>query len=149
MHGLLMTFILLPALVIGAATHARDRAPVKSSRRALETFPITAVDSPRPEKAHTPGVPNHLDVRQNFPNPFNTSTTIEFDLPTEASVYAAVYNTLGKRIRTLDDNQRGAGTHLLEWNGTTDSGETLASGVYFYVLIANGYYAIHKMILLK
>lgn len=94
-------------------------------------------------------VPDCFEVRQNYPNPFNSSTKIEFDLPNEAAVSAIIYNILGYRVRSLENNRLSAGRYVLEWDGHTDTGKTVASGVYYYVVIAGDYYAIRKMLHLK
>lgn len=94
-------------------------------------------------------IPDHFEVLQNYPNPFNATTTIEYDLPVGAGVYAVVYNIFGHRIKTLKNNLQKSGKHKLEWDGTTTAGHEVASGVYFYVLLADANYSIGKMLLLK
>lgn len=94
-------------------------------------------------------IPDHFQVRQNYPNPFNATTTIEYSLPEEARVYAVIYNVLGYQIKTLKDELQIAGRYRLEWDGTTYNGQVAASGVYFYVLLADDNYSIGKMLLLK
>lgn len=98
---------------------------------------------------HTSQVPKYFEVRQNYPNPFNSSTTIELDLPIEAVVSADIYNVLGHKVRSLESETLAPGQYRLEWDGCNDAGDTVASGVYFYVLIADDYYAIRKMLHLK
>ncbi len=93
--------------------------------------------------------PEYFEVRQNYPNPFNATTTIEYDLPEEAGVYAVVYDILGHRVKTLKNDLQKAGRHKLEWDGIANNGDEVASGVYFYVLLADENYSIGKMLLLK
>lgn len=94
-------------------------------------------------------IPNHFEVRQNYPNPFNSTTIIEYDLPDEARVNVAVYDIFMQRIKTLKNRPQMAGRYKLEWDGTTYDGNMAASGVYIFILIADNYYFIGKMILLK
>jgi CubicO group peptidase (beta-lactamase class C family) len=83
-------------------------------------------------------------LSQNYPNPFNPSTTIEFDLPKSEFVELKVYNILGKEVSTLVSNKLNQGNHTYIFDG-----KNLASGVYYYQLIAGDYREIKKMILLK
>lgn len=94
-------------------------------------------------------LPIVFQMCQNFPNPFNSNTVVEFDLPEESGVYAMIYNILGSRIRILENSIKGAGSHELVWDGRNDKGNTVSSGVYFLVLLADRNYAIKKMMYLK
>lgn len=107
------------------------------------------VDPTQTFMQHQSQVPKYFELRQNYPNPFNSSTTIEFDLPIEAVVSADIYNILGQRVRSLENNTRSPGRYRLMWDGHDDAGDTVASGVYLYVLVAEDYYAIRKMLHLK
>jgi parallel beta-helix repeat protein len=84
----------------------------------------------------------HLD--QNFPNPFNPSTTIEFDLPKTSEVTLKIFNILGEEVTTLVSDRLSAGSYSYEWDASN-----LASGVYLYRLEAEGYVETKKMILMK
>ena len=106
-------------------------------------------DATRAFWQHQSQAPKYFDVRQNYPNPFNATTIIEFDLPTESGVYAVVYDVLGRRIRTLENDILSPGRYKLEWDGRTDGDGAVSSGVYFYVLQVDDNYAIRKMLLLK
>ena len=70
----------------------------------------------------------------NFPNPFNPSTTIAFELISNTHVNIAVYNLRGQKIVTLLDDLRDAGSHTVNWNGIDENGLNVASGIYFYRL---------------
>jgi hypothetical protein len=103
---------------------------------------------------HTPR-PQHFVLEQNYPNPFNPSTTIRFQVPTSAYVTLRIFNVLGQEVATLVSGQRNAGTYQVLWDGRTSSGATVASGVYFYSLVAKSagdkttYTNIKRMLLLK
>ena len=86
----------------------------------------------------------------NYPNPFNPSTTIKFDLRKAGYVNLEIYNIKGQKVRTLIDQQQEAGYHSKVWNGIDDSGNPIGSGIYFYRLIVDGTaYPMRKCLLLK
>jgi len=74
-------------------------------------------------------VPVEFTLKQNFPNPFNPTTTIDYTLPASSRVLLKVYDVLGREIRTLVDERQIAGDHSVKLDGSN-----LASGVYFYRL---------------
>jgi hypothetical protein len=104
-----------------------------------------------------PGARTPADFRleQNFPNPFNPSTRIDYKLPAQSYVTLKIYNILGQQVASLVDEEQTAGTHTLVWNGRSTSGVHLGSGVYFYrveVKPAKGqqpFASVKKMLLLK
>ena len=101
----------------------------------------------RVEKAQA--LPLAAALHQNFPNPFNPSTEIRFDIPTARTVQLRVYNQLGQTVRTLVDNRMKAGSYRIKWDGKTEAGNNVSSGVYFYSLEAGEYSQILKMTLVK
>ena len=94
-------------------------------------------------------LPKVASLHQNFPNPFNPSTEIRFDIPTARDVQLKIYNQLGQTIRTLQDQRLKAGSYRMQWDGTTDAGHKVSSGVYFYSLEAGDFSRIRKMTLVK
>ncbi len=94
-------------------------------------------------------MPKGYALHQNRPNPFNPSTTIEYQLPETGHVELTIYNALGRRIVTLVDGPQTAGYKSVRWNGTDRSGAQAASGVYFYRLRAGSFVESKKMILLR
>ncbi len=84
-------------------------------------------------------------MHQNFPNPFNPTTTIRFDVAQSSVVSLKVYNLLGQVVTTLVDGQNmSQGTYQVQWNA-----KDLASGIYLYQLEAGDVKVSRKMILLK
>ncbi len=75
----------------------------------------------------------HVQLNQNFPNPFNPSTSISYNLPFDASVSLRVYDMLGREVRSLVNDRQSAGAYSYRFDASN-----LASGIYFYVLKANG-----------
>ncbi|MBN2226772.1 MAG: T9SS type A sorting domain-containing protein [candidate division Zixibacteria bacterium] len=96
-----------------------------------------------------PILPKILSVAQNYPNPFNPATTITYTLPTATEVSVDIYNILGRKTRTLVSERQRAGSHTVIWNGTDDHGLDVASGVYFYRIIAGTETRTKKMVVLK
>jgi hypothetical protein len=94
-------------------------------------------------------LPRQFALHQNFPNPFNPVTEIQFDLPEQGQVTLTIYNLAGRRVRTLISGEMKAGYHSVVWNGLSDSGKPAASGIYFYSLEAKNFHATKKMVLLK
>ena len=94
-------------------------------------------------------VPAEFELAQNFPNPFNASTTIAFQLAFASQVELAIYNISGQRVRTLISGSLPAGHHRLQWDGRNDRGESVASGAYLYQLSASDFVATRQLMLLK
>ena len=86
---------------------------------------------------------------KNWPNPFNPATTIKFSVPRSGHVSLKVYNVRGELVRTLVDESRASGEHVIEWDGSDNSGKAVASGVYFYETRTNGESIVNKMALVK
>ncbi|UCE23499.1 MAG: T9SS type A sorting domain-containing protein [Candidatus Zixiibacteriota bacterium] len=97
-----------------------------------------------------PGMlPEEFQLAQNYPNPFNMSTVIEFSLLRRSQVSLTIYNILGQKIRQWDAESLPAGSYRYEWDGTSDCGGDIASGVYLYNLRTETFSRTKKMILLK
>ncbi len=89
-------------------------------------------------------LPNDFRLFQNFPNPFNPSTTISFTLPKSAFVTIKIYNVLGQLINTLVNERRAPGTYNVQFDATN-----VPSGVYYYRLSAGEYVQTRKMLVLR
>lgn len=86
---------------------------------------------------------------QNYPNPFNPTTNIKFNIPSASNVNLSVYNVKGQLVKTLVAGSLTAGEHTVTWNGVDNNNNSVASGVYFYRLEANGQSEMRKMLLMK
>ena len=94
--------------------------------------------------------PEVFALANNYPNPFNPATTIQYALPQAADVELTVYNVVGQPVRTLVAEHQSAGRYVVEWDATNDNGHSLSSGMYFYRLEAGGEFReTKKMLLLK
>ena len=114
-------------------------------RRVMEWFvPYTGVDD------GPAAVETKLALGQNFPNPFNPTTTIRFSVPSGApNVRLTIHNVNGRVVKTLVDSPLAAGPHAVTWDGTNGRGRSVASGVYFCRIEAGGDVRRMKMALLK
>lgn len=94
-------------------------------------------------------IPMNFKMEQNFPNPFNPSTTIRYSISEDAKVKIIIFNTNGEQITTLVNEKLSAGEHEIIWNGTNSSGTRVPTGVYFYQLFSNQKSETKKMLLLQ
>ena len=93
--------------------------------------------------------PENFALKPNFPNPFNPSTTIPYELPEVSSIKIDIYDLAGKKIRTLVNNNVEAGFHTCVWNGKNDKGEKIAAGVYIVSMKTRSLFQTRKIVLLK
>lgn len=100
----------------------------------------------------TDNVPNAVPLLQllgNYPNPFNPTTTIRFQMQKASKVKIDIYNLRGQRVTTLLNENRSAGVNSVVWNGVDSKNEPVASGVYFYRIACDGANKSSKILLLK
>ena len=97
----------------------------------------------------TSGEPLTYALYDNFPNPFNPSTTIRYSLKEAQHTKLTVFNALGQKIRTIVNEPQAAGIHTIQWNGRNDSGGQASSGVYFYRIEAGNFVQTRKMIMVE
>ena len=89
-------------------------------------------------------------LAQNYPNPFNPETVIKFSLKSRSRVSIRVYDVAGRLVKTLVDENREPGFHAdVTWNGTSERGEPVSSGVDFYKMVTGDFMKTKKMVLLK
>lgn len=86
---------------------------------------------------------------QNYPNPFNPQTEIAYSLPEDCQVKLTILNIQGQKVRVLVDEYQNAGAKKVTWDGCDESGERVASGVYFYQIEAGSNTVSNRMVLLK
>ncbi len=103
-----------------------------------------AIPSNLTEVTGTESVPEKYSLSQNYPNPFNPSTSINYEIPTERRVTIKIYNSIGKELRTLINENQSAGKHTLSFNASA-----LPSGIYFARMQAGNFTSVIKMTLLK
>jgi len=107
-----------------------------STNNVLGTFPST-------------NIPDHFALHQNFPNPFNPDTEIDYAIPRDAHVRLVIYDLRGRLVSTLVDEYQTAGYKRSEWNASNDKGRNAAAGIYIYSLQVENFRATKKFVLLK
>ena len=95
------------------------------------------------------GFPEVFALHENYPNPFNPSTTLSFDLPKISNVNITIYNMLGQKVKTFSMQNTSAGYHSVRWNGTNDLGERVSTGIYLYQLHTREFVKTRKMVFMK
>ncbi len=94
-------------------------------------------------------VSSTFTLEHNYPNPFNPSTTIRYNIPTMGYVRLRVFDVVGREVASLVNGVQSAGSYAVNWHGTDDAGRSVASGVYFYTLESLGQKTTRRMVLLK
>jgi photosystem II stability/assembly factor-like uncharacterized protein len=120
-----------------AGTHGR-------SMYKMDLSDITGLESDRPFP-----VASTFELHQNFPNPFNPTTKITYNLPRSGQVSLRIFNTLGQEVRTLINEQQTAGEKSIVWDGRDQFGREMTSGVYIYRIQAGEYIQSRKMLLVR
>jgi hypothetical protein len=105
---------------------------------------LEVVDGPTDVAQNDNGLPTEYRLYNSYPNPFNPSTTIKYDLKAETNVSLKVFNAVGQEVTTLVRARQSAGRYSIVFNA-----KALSSGVYFYRLEAGPYVKVQKMLLLK
>jgi hypothetical protein len=127
-----------PAINVDLSSDVDLTLPLFTDLGWLDTLP-TSVQPVSPRSA----------ILANYPNPFNPSTTIRYELPSASLIELAVYDVQGRLVRTLASGPAAAGPHQTAWNGRDQRGNPVASGVYYLRLAASGETMTRKMVLLK
>ena len=109
-----------------------------SDYATLKYSVLTAIGNPETN------IPDVFRLYENYPNPFNPATTIEFDLPVQSITKLSVYDVTGRTVALLVNGPMSAGSHIISFNGAG-----ISSGVYFFKLEAGNFTDIRKMVLVK
>lgn len=140
MNGITYWYKLVDVDINGIRT---EHGPTHATPRA-DDIQIDPVDG---------NIPLIFDLFQNFPNPFNPSTTISFDIPELKDGFmnarVIIYDMLGQKIKTLLKSTVEAGHFELEWDGTNELNQLVPSGVYIYQFQSDLFYASKKMVLMR
>ncbi len=110
---------------------------------------IVGFSSTIPDPEEPPQLPNAMELMQNFPNPFNPTTSISYTISNNSIIQLVIYNIMGQEVRTLVNDQKEPGTYEVEWDGTNGSGTILSSGIYLYRLTSGSSTETKKMVLLR
>ena len=101
------------------------------------------------ESTKDEGRSTNFVLLQNLPNPFHTSSAIHYSLPTKGKVTLRVYDITGRLVRTLVNGEKGAGPHVIIWDGRDGLSREVSSGIYFYRLESGDLRATKKLILFR
>ena len=110
---------------------------------------VTSLGIHSPDQEIPSQLPEQFALHHNYPNPFNPSTTINYDLPENSYVRLTIYDITGKRIRTLVNQSQTSGNRTVVWDGRDNFGRTVSGGVYLYSIEAGSFRQTRKMLLLK
>jgi len=110
--------------------------------RVMGTNLITGVEQPINRLAT-------FKLSSNFPNPFNAETMIEYQLPQAVAVEITIFNVQGQKVTSLVNDFHPAGSHKITWNGLSETGQPVASGIYLYQMKAGSFVTEKKMLLLR
>ena len=94
-------------------------------------------------------IPSTYGLEQNYPNPFNPETTIRYQLAGKSEVSLKVYNLLGQDVATLVNTTQEPGVYRVQWNGTNQLGQKVATGVYLFQLKAGDFIMTRKMVMMR
>jgi len=94
-------------------------------------------------------IPQQIILYNNFPNPWNATTTISYDIPTQSTVSVTIYDIQGRFVKTLINYTADPGRYSVTWGGTNDLSQLVSGGVYLYRIQAGDYLQTKKMLLLK
>jgi len=93
--------------------------------------------------------PFEFALHQNYPNPFNPETNIQFDVAENSDVNVSIFNIMGQKVATLVNGNMDKGIYHIKWNGLSDKGIALPSGMYFYKMKTPEYQSVKKLVLVK
>jgi len=133
----------------------RDDRPLGYDKDLMDRFRylhyvLLSLNNVIPQTLSANGVSSPNQLAQCYPNPFNPSTTIEYRVGDPGLVSLRIYDAAGRLVRTLVSGAvEPARGHTATWDGTNDQGASVASGVYFYRLVAGDYSATKKMVMIK
>jgi len=139
-------------VIRAAGTHSGDSyyqvttTPIQLTNQNITNVVVTITGLDDIDVVAPPAV---TVLKSNYPNPFNPSTTIAFDVANAGYVSIEVYNIKGQRVRTLVNDNYVAGRHTVVWNGDDTAGRQVGSGVYFYRMTTPEYSSVKKMLLMK
>ncbi len=135
----------------GASTDTTRTVKIKmdTSKTVTATFePLTGIHKETVPAAQS-NVPADFCLYPNYPNPFNPTTEIRFDVPREERVVIEVFSLIGVRLAVLTDARYGPGQYRIAWDGTGGAGNSLGSGIYLCRMTAGNFVRVSKMHLIK
>ena len=136
----------VPELTWNWDVWSTDGFEVTPSMSGVRTMHIDVSDMLGIDVASLPTV---FALHNNYPNPFNPITNINYDIPEVSEVTLEIYNVMGQRVRTLVQGTHEPGRYQIVWNATNDLGQGLSSGMYVYRIQAGDFVSVKKLVLMK
>lgn len=115
----------------------------------MQTATIELGDLEITSVGESSSLPEAISLQQNYPNPFNSSTRISFEIAREQYAEIVLYDIMGREIKVLADEIFQPGSYEVTWDGKDESGNSVASGLYFYCLKAGDSDISKRMMLIK
>lgn len=152
MKYILSVLLLLSSMIPGQSyemtIHLNDGTSVTFSLEEIQKLHFETVTDIN-DASDMESVIQGFKLLQNYPNPFNPSTTITYELPSNANVILNVYNIEGELVKQLYNGEQNSGVHSVVWNGENRNGSKVSSGVYIYTVRSGEQLLSKQMILLK
>lgn len=121
------------------------------TKEVIQAYKVAVLDLPPDPVANEDNVAPVLrsELKGNYPNPFNPQTTISYSVKENIPVTIEIYNVKGQKVKTLVQESKAAGDYSVVWNGVDENNRAMASGVYYFKMIAGKYSSTKKMMLMK
>lgn len=123
--------------------------PSATDQVELDDVVVRIIGNPVGVEESTDIIPTAFELKNNYPNPFNPTTNIEFNLAKSDFTTLKVYSITGELVKTLVNGNVQAGTHKVVFNGKDENGRELTSGMYIYELKSGSNISANKMFLIK
>ncbi len=148
------TYAFTDANVLNGITYYYKLADVSMNGQKHFHGPVSVIPNKNGADLKNTGlIPKTFALKNNFPNPFNPTTTIGFDIPMvpggKIHVDLSIYNMLGQKVRTLVSDVLTPGSYQITWDGRNENGAIVANGIYFYGIRTEKFTRFKKMILMK
>jgi len=119
-----------------------EKAPI-----LIKTISLAATNTGVKENGKT--TPKSFGLLKNYPNPFNASTIIQYEIEKPGFVNLVIFDVLGKKVKTMVSKDHNAGNYQIHWDGTDESGNSIPSGIYFALLTSKSENNMLRLLLLK
>ncbi|MFA7290155.1 MAG: GDSL-type esterase/lipase family protein [Melioribacteraceae bacterium] len=142
-----ISFVDINSTMVNSEISADSYHPNKSGYEKIGNGFFQAINSiitDVKEEKKSEEIPNEYGLMQNYPNPFNPVTVINYSIPSQSKVHLAIFDQLGRELKTLVNKEQASGNYQVQFNASN-----LASGVYYYRLSADNFSVSKKMIVLK
>ena len=95
------------------------------------------------------GMPTQYSLGYNYPNPFNPTTSIRYDLPNAGKATMVIYDMMGRKVKTLNNGKKSGRYTFVQWDATDEAGAPVGTGIYLYTIQSGDFTQTRKMVFLK